>query len=185
MAPPSTYLAMAPLNRIAQPWTKLVNSYFGHGETMCLFLYWYIFLLGQERTSKMLICTFHIVKFANFRFFWKIWPFWNVHCVLILKARSLIFFMNDQNIYIYHEIFKKIIFVHLVVAGRGGHMAPPGPPCNSQTPVLIGLKGPFWFTPYISANSTWIFRNFKLKLLCYKPIIPTCLFAILGDYPMS
>ena len=36
--PPSTNLATAPLNRIAQSWTKLVNSYFGHGETMCLFL---------------------------------------------------------------------------------------------------------------------------------------------------
>ena len=27
--------------------------------------------------------------------------------------------------------------------------------------------------------------NFKPKLLCYKPLIPTCLFPIWGDYPMS
>ena len=34
----------------------------------------------------------------------------------------------------------------------------------------------------IQLRSLW---NFKLKLLCYKPIIPTCIFAIWGDYPMS
>ena len=34
----------------------------------------------------------------------------------------------------------------------------------------------------IQLGSLW---NFKLELLCYKPIIPTCLFAIWGDYPMS
>ena len=84
--PPSTYLAIAPLNHIAQSWKKLVNSYFGHGETICLISYWYLFLLGQERTLKMLIFIFHIVKFGSCRFFRKKWAFWNVPCVLSLKA---------------------------------------------------------------------------------------------------
>ena len=34
----------------------------------------------------------------------------------------------------------------------------------------------------IQLGSLW---NFKLKFLCYKPIITTSLFAIRGDYPMS
>ena len=51
--------------------------------------------------------------------------------------------------------------------------------------VSVSSNSKYLYLPIslsIQLRSLW---NLKLKLLCYKPMIQNCMFAIWGDYPMS
>merc|ERR1712082_548475 len=105
-------------------------------NNICKFMFW---SLGNY-APLFIIISFFILPEGNFEnpdlqfsyskiwlasIFKKKWRFCNVHCVLSLIARGLIFCIQCQNMSIYHKIFLKYLFC---TQGRNLRVGAYGPP---------------------------------------------------------
>ena len=112
------------------------------------------------------------ILLRNFHIHW-IFLFWNLFIIIAI--------IMDKYKYMSMQLIGSDQSLNLTKTNHPStSIHPPPPPsihihvtfCHLYLPIFLPIK----------LGSLW---NNKLKFLCYKPIIPTCIFAIWGDYPMS